>query len=237
MKKWNKKDGSKKRIALGVAGAAGAFVLGASLFTAVPAVAGGFGLGPGDGTGNNATTQAAVKTETSAPRAASDRACPGYWDTDGDGICDTCGAACAGVHSECGYYVDEDGDGVCDHCAKQDAASSAASAQGSDSASTTVGNGGGANYVDANGDGVCDNYGTGAGNGGANYVDANGDGICDNYGTGAGGCYGSGAGNGVCDGTGQGYGYGTGNGSGQGYGYGAASGGHHGNGGGHHGRC
>ena len=146
MKKRSEKNGSKKRIALGVAGAAGAFVLGASLFTAVPAVAGGFGLGPADGTGNNATTQAAGKAETSVPRAASDRACPGYWDTDGDGI-------------------------------------------------------------------------------------------CDNYGTGAGGGYGYGAGNGVCDGTGQGYGYGTGNGSGQGYGYGAASGGHHGNGGGHHGRC
>ena len=146
MKKWSEKNGSKKRIALGVAGAAGAFVLGASLFTAVPAVAGGFGLGPGDGTGNNATTQAAGKAETSVPRAASDRACPGYWDTDGDGICDTCGAACAGVHSECGYYVDEDGDGVCDHYG------------------TGAGNGG-ANYVDANGDGICDNYGTGAGGG------------------------------------------------------------------------
>ena len=218
MKKRSEKNGSKKRIALGVAGAAGAFVLGASLFTAVPAVAGGFGLGPADGTGNNATTQAAGKAETSVPRAASDRACPGYWDTDGDGICDTCGAACAGVHSECGYYVDEDGDGVCDHCAKQNAANdNAASSDTSSSADDT--------------------RSSGPTGGGANYVDANGDGVCDNYGTGAGGGYGYGAGNGACDGTGQGYGYGTGNGSGQGYGYGAASGGHHGNGGGHHGRC
>ena len=100
MKKWNKKDGSKKRIALGVAGAAGAFVLGASLFTAVPAVAGGFGLGPADGTGNNATTQAAGKAETSVPRAASDRACPGYWDTDGDGICATASATPAALPAQ-----------------------------------------------------------------------------------------------------------------------------------------
>ncbi len=86
--------------------------------------------------------------------------CP-HTDTDGNGICDNCGAS-SGICSK--GYVDANGDGICDNC------------------SSPAGVCGGG-YVDANGDGICDNYGTQAGNGdGGGYHHGGGNG----YGAGSG---------------------------------------------------
>ena len=65
-----------------------------------------------------------------------------YADTDGDGICDSCGA----YHRNCftegeEIFVDADGDGICDNCNAYHWC--------------------GSNFADTDGNGICDQYETG----------------------------------------------------------------------------
>ncbi len=86
--------------------------------------------------------------------------CGGYVDADGDGLCDTCGAA----SRACPNYVADNGSGAC----------------GSYGGSCPRGAGACSGYADADGDGICDNcLGNGANCPG--YADADGNGVCDSY--------------------------------------------------------
>ncbi len=154
----------KKNTKVTIVTTLGAVALGATIFGAVPALAADNAGGRG-GSLQNGLCQAASTVCSTVANTGDSTACTGFVDTDGDGICDTCGAD-NHPHNDCGTnYVDADGDGVCDNYG-------------------TARTGHGSCYVDANDDGICDNRGDGTGNG---YESGACDGTGNHHGRNAGG--------------------------------------------------
>ena len=91
-----------KHMRTAIVAALGGVALGATLFGGVPALAAGGGFG-----------RANLQADLAQAASAQDRACAGYVDADGDGVCDAC-AAGAGCRNGAGY-IDADGDGICDN--------------------------------------------------------------------------------------------------------------------------
>jgi len=92
-----------------------------------------------------------------------------FADTDGDGICDNCGAyhpcGIAGT-GRGGNFVDADGDGSCDHYVT---GQSRGNGRGNGTQGRCV-----RNFVDANEDGICDNCASSQGWGGCGFRGARG---------------------------------------------------------------